>query len=79
MAPTGLAMPLPAMSGAEPCTGSKYDERPGWMFPEAALPIPPWIIAPRSVRMSPNRFDVTMTSNISGLLTMNMLAASTYR
>ena len=26
------------MSGAEPCTGSNSETRPGWMLPEAARP-----------------------------------------
>src|SRR5690554_5695984 len=40
---TGLAQPLPAMSGADPWTGSNIDgKRPsGSMLPEAARPIPP--------------------------------------
>ena len=28
-APKGLAIPFPAMLGAEPCTGSKSEVRPG--------------------------------------------------
>ena len=41
--PIGLAMPLPAMSGAEPCTGSNSDgkSRSGLMFAEGAMPIVP--------------------------------------
>ena len=59
---SGLAMPLPAMSGAEPCTGSN---RPGPSPPSDALgsiPIEPVIIAASSLRMSPNMFSVTITS-----------------
>ena len=39
----GLAMPLPAMSGAEPCTGSNIDgySFSGLMLPPGAIPIEP--------------------------------------
>src|SRR5215475_12288433 len=71
-APTGLARPVPAMSGADPCTGSNMPGlvRSGVMLALAAMPMPPWITAPMSVRMSPKRFDATMTSNRSGALIM---------
>jgi hypothetical protein len=54
----GLAMPLPAISGAEPWTGSKRDgQRPvGLMFPEGATPMEPVHAGPRSERISPKRF-----------------------
>ena len=41
--PIGLAMPLPAMSGAEPCTGSNSDGnvRSGLMLADGAMPIVP--------------------------------------
>ena len=41
--PIGLAMPRPAMSGAEPCTGSNIEgySRSGLMLPEGAMPIEP--------------------------------------
>ena len=60
------------MSGADPCTGSNMPgfDRSGVMLALAAMPMPPWITAPISVRMSPNRFDATMTSNRSGALIM---------
>jgi hypothetical protein len=79
----GLAIPLPAISGAEPWTGSKREgKRPvGLMLPEGATPIEPVHAGPRSERMSPKRFyissarhkltDPTTTSNISGLSTKN--------
>ena len=76
--PIGLATPLPAYFGADPWTGSNIETWPGWMFPEAAMPRPPQIAAPRSVRMSPNRFVVTIVSNCSGFRTSHMQAASTY-
>ena len=40
--------------------------RPGLMLPPAAMPMPPWIMAPRSVMMSPNMLSVTITSNRAG-------------
>src|SRR5437763_814512 len=51
IAPAGLAIPRPAMSGAEPCTGSKSPGRsePGARFALAAIPMPPCIAAARSV------------------------------
>src|ERR1019366_8554842 len=51
------APPCPAMSGAEPCTGSNM---PGPSEPSEALgsiPIEPVIIAASSERMSPNMFS----------------------
>ena len=40
--------------------------------------MPPWIIAPRSVMMSPNMLSVTITSNRSGFLIIHMQVASTW-
>ena len=79
IAASGLAIPLPAMSGAEPWTGSNMlgAVRSGFRLPEAARPIPPWRTAPRSVMMSPNMLVVTITSNRSGLVTIRMQQAST--
>ncbi len=67
--PIGLAMPCPAMSGAEPCTGSNSDGncRSGLMLPDGAMPMVPVQAGPRSDRMSPNRLEATTTSNQSGL------------
>src|SRR5687768_12727157 len=72
IAPIGLAIFLPAMSGAEPCTGSKIDGavRSGLMLPEAAMPMVPAVAGPRSERMSPNRLEATITSKRSGLSTI---------
>src|SRR6202023_1045365 len=69
--PIGLAMPCPAMSGAEPCTGSNTDGnlRSGLILPDGAMPMVPVQAGPRSDRMSPNRFDATTTLNLSGLST----------
>src|ERR1700737_29190 len=63
--PIGLAMPRPAMSGAEPCTGSTIEgySRSGLMLPEGAMPIEPTTAGPRSDRMSPKRFEPPTTSN----------------
>src|SRR5215469_10904251 len=65
---TGLATCLPAMSGADPCTGSNMEgySRSGLRFPEGARPIDPTTPAPRSDKMSPNRLEATTTSNQSG-------------
>src|ERR1039458_2486772 len=67
----GFAMSFPAMSGAEPWTGSKRDgkRRSGLMLPEGAMPMVPAQAGPRSERMSPKRFEATTTSKRSGLST----------
>ena len=64
MAASGLARPVPTMSGAEPCTGSNSDGpvRSGLRLAEAARPMPPVTAPARSVRMSPKRLSVTITS-----------------
>ena len=73
---SGFATFLPAYLGAEPWIGSNRLTWPGWMLPDAAMPRPPWIIAARSVRMSPNMLLVTTVSNHSGFFTHHMHAAS---
>ena len=67
--PIGLAMPLPAMSGALPCTGSNIEgkARSGLMLPPGAMAIVPVVAGPRSERMSPNRLEPTITSNQCGI------------
>src|SRR5216684_4022215 len=62
IAAVGSACCRPAMSGAEPCTGSNMlgAVRSGLMFPEEARPIPPWSTAPKSVMMSPNMLVVAL-------------------
>ena len=66
IAASGLIVPLPVWSGAVPPIGSNIETPVGLMFPPAAMPMPPWIIAPRSVMMSPNMLSVTITSNRAG-------------
>ncbi len=80
MAPIGFAIPLPAMSGAEPWIGSNIDGkvRSGLMFAPGAMPRLPEMAEPMSVRMSPNRFEQTMTSSDAGLVTMRAAMASTW-
>jgi hypothetical protein len=69
--PIGLAMPCPAISGAEPCTASNTEGKlpSGLMLPDGAMPMVPVQAGPRSERMSPNRFEPTTTSNQSGCST----------
>ena len=78
----GLATPLPAMSGAEPCTGSYIALRFlvfGSISPSEAdgsMPSEPVSIAAMSDSMSPNRLSVTITSNCLGQRTSCMPPAS---
>ena len=72
----GFAIPRPARSGAEPCTGSKTETRPGFTFPEGASPRPPCSAAPRSERTSPKRLFVTTTSSAPGETTISWASAS---
>src|SRR5271170_2874297 len=62
--PIGLAMPWPAISGAEPCTGSNTDGKlpSGLTLPDGAMPMVPVQAGPRSDKISPNRFEPTTTS-----------------
>ena len=78
IAPIGFAMPWPAMSGADPCTGSNIEgnSRSGFRFPEGAMPIEPATAAARSLRMSPNRLEATMTSKRPGWRTTIAASAS---
>ena len=79
MAPIGLEMPLPAMSGAEPWTGSNIDgkRRSGLRLALAASPRLPARAEPRSERMSALRFEATTTDSSSGRRTNFALIAST--
>jgi len=49
MAASGLITPLPVYLGADPPIGSNIEVPSGLMLPPAAMPKPPWIIAPKSV------------------------------
>ena len=71
----GSAMPRPAMSGADPCTGSNT-AWPSPMFAADGTPSPPIRPAPRSDRMSPSRFSAAMTSKLSGDVISRMVTAS---
>ena len=69
----GLAFPLPAISGAEPCTGSYIDLiLPFLSFApkdaEGNKPNDPVNIAASSDNISPNKLSVTITSNCFGFL-----------
>ena len=72
MVAVGSASPRPAMSGAEPWTGSNMEGKTplGLILPEAASPMPPVTAPASSVRMSPKRLSVTMTSKRPGSVTM---------
>jgi hypothetical protein len=77
---SGFAAPVPAMSGAEPWTGSNSPGAP--CAPSDALgsiPIEPVIIAASSLRMSPNMFSVRITSKSAGRETSCIAALSTSR
>src|ERR1019366_3711430 len=81
MAPNGLALFWPAMSGAEPCTGS-YNPlvTPDVLAPSEAdgnMPMDPARMPPMSLKMSPKVFSVRITSNWVGRSTICMAALST--
>jgi len=76
IAPMGLTIFWPVYFGAEPPIGSNIDIPSGLIFAPAAMPMPPWSIAPRSVIISPNMFSVTITSNLSGFLIIHIQRAS---
>ena len=76
---SGFAAPVPAISGAEPWTGSN---KPGLWSPSDALgsiPIEPVSIAASSLRMSPNMFSVRITSKCRGAAISFIAALSTSR
>ena len=81
----GFAAPVPAMSGAEPCTGSYSDfRRPVFASgapseADGSMPSEPVSIAATSESTSPNRLSVTITSYCFGQRTscMAQLSAST--
>ena len=65
--PLGLAMPLPAMSGALPWMASNM-ATVSPMLAEPPRPTEPVISAAMSLMMSPYRLGVTMTSKMPGSL-----------
>ena len=77
---SGLAAPVPAMSGAEPWTGSNTPG-PSASPSEAlgSIPIEPVSIAASSLRMSPNMFSVRITSKCRGAAISCIAALSTSR
>ena len=79
----GFAIPLPAMSGAEPWTGSYKDFLKLLLSTapkeaEGNIPSEPVSIAASSDRMSPNKLSVTITSNCLGFLTNCIAQLSAY-
>ena len=76
-AASGLITHFLIYFGALPPIGSNIETPPGLIFPPAAIPIPPCVIAPRSVIISPNMLPVTITSNHSGFFTIHIQVAST--
>ena len=64
---SGLAASWPAMSGADPCTGSNTPGPSSPRLAEGSIPSEPVIIADSSLRMSPNMFSVTITSKCGGV------------
>ena len=73
----GLAMPLPAMSGAVPWMGSYRPRVPSPSEAEGSRPIDPASIDASSVKMSPNMFSVTITSKSAGRRMRYIAQAST--
>ena len=65
IAPSGLAMSRPAISGAEPCTGSNRPV-PSPRLADGRRPSDPTTAPASSERMSPNMFSVRITSNDAG-------------
>ena len=59
----GLALSWPAMSGAEPWTGSYMPKFPSAREAEGSMPMEPVIWLASSERMSPKILLVTITSN----------------
>ena len=78
----GFAIPLPAISGAEPCTGSYIALHFPFFFSpieaDGSIPREPVNIEAQSDKISPNILVVTITSNCWGFLTSCIEALSTY-
>lgn len=74
----GFALSSPAMSGAEPCTGSKMPGPELLIDADGSMPSDPVSMAPASERMSPKMFPVTITSKNLGCRISCIAALSTY-
>ena len=74
----GLAMFLPAISGAEPPAGSYSPKPSSFRLADGNIPMEPVIIAHSSDRISPNRLEQSSTSNWEGSLISCMVALSMY-
>ncbi len=77
--PRGLALSVPAMSGALPCMGSYIALlRTGPREADGNMPIDPVSMDASSESISPKVFSVTITSNCFGFLINCMEQLSTY-
>ena len=74
----GLAISIPAISGAEPWIGSYIPNLPSPKDADGNIPIDPVIMEASSDKISPNIFEVTITSNCAGFLTSCIDALSIY-
>ena len=63
MVAIGLAIPFPAISGAEPPLGSYRPNFVSLRLADASIPIDPVTMLASSERISPNIFSVRITSN----------------
>ena len=83
MAPIGLAIPLPAIVGAEPWIGSyracrlRSSETLPPSDADGSRPMEPASTDASSVRMSPNMFSVSTTSKLDGRVIRCIAHAST--
>src|SRR3989338_37448 len=78
MVARGLAISLPAMSGAEPWLGSYMPLLLASNEAEGSMPMEPVSMDASSDRMSQKILPVTITSNCLGALTSCIAALSTY-
>ena len=68
---------LPAISGADPCTGSYKPKPPSPRLADGSIPKDPVIIAASSDNISPNMLPVTITSKRAGSRTRSIAQEST--
>src|SRR5690606_4371970 len=78
MVASGLAIPCPAISGAEPGQGSYMPWLLASSEADGSMPMEPVSMEASSERMSPNMLSVTITSNCLGARTSCLAALSTY-